>query len=386
MSRILDWVSQVDKARIPGDVLTRLDTLESNANQAISSDVSFEALEDATEDFGIIRNGGLFFGVGDPFDLTTSPTGVFIGYPPIVIGGIDFNEIGFNAGTLQFGLSAVDGTGVFAGGAAVLNSLGAIFTGINYFVRFNSVNAGNNRTLEFGTTLPTGATVQAGYISWYDSTAVANLQTNGDFELGALTDWTSATNGGTWSAQQTVVHGGAWAAKLNNTQAIVSNLQVNGDFELGNLNNWTGAGTGTWLADTYANALFNAPSGYGTYLGRFEGTASQTGTLTTSLVAGGPRLSVTAGVTYQVFVPATSNDPTRYSTKQVLVKWYTAVSGGALISTATNTLVTGTVQGGGAANYVLNAFNLVAPATALGAEIVINLVRDSSAGDRKSVV
>lgn len=268
-------------------------------------------------------------------------------------------------GSLQTRMGT-DGTITAANGALVMNALGIVRTGITYFDRWDATDGSNNRRLEIATALLSGTTLAA-TITWYDSATGTNLQTDGDIEAGDLGKFTSATDGGAWSADTGFPADGTYAAKLNTTAYNTgSELQTNGDFETSDFTGWTTAGTGTWLVNT------TNPRN-GTYSARLSTSASQTGTLTTNL-GGTPRMAVTA-LKYYIFSVYSQRDlgTGAYSTLTMAIKWYTATSGGSLISTTTNNF---TFADG---SYTTNTFAVLAPATAAGAEIVITANRTAAA-------
>lgn len=308
---------------------------------------------------------------GFPDDGTYS--GLFWYNEGYTIGGTVYNLGGMNGGVLMWGANNSTGKFYAAGGALVIDTVGITRTGLNYFDRWTANNAGNYRTLEMGSFLPSGSSIPAAYISFYDSAAGTNLQVNGDIELGALTDFDAVNSASpTWSAATDYPRTATYAAKLATTGESESNLQVNGDFELGALTDWTTGGTGTWSAD-------NTTSHGGTWSAKLATTASQTGTLTTNLGAT-PRMAVTAGLYYNFRAWTKTNGVGAYTTLQFLIKWYTATSGGALISTDTVTAIFGssfseTIAFSGLIN------SLLAPATAAGAEIIINVARSAAVGN-----
>lgn len=355
-----DWISPVDRARVPNDPLSRLTALESGLNGVLLANVDAQSIDEFADDLGTFTAGQIVMASAGAYPGDGQFSGLLLtAYGYTLPDGTVVNIGGWQNDQPQFYISSVNGVGAFAGGNATLGIQGAIFSGIGYFIRFDATNAGNNRRLEMGTFL--SGNVPAGYITAYDPTPNTNLETNGDFELGTLADWTQT--GSTWDVVTSPAHGGLYAARLTLTDVIDSNLQTNGNFELGNLNDWTAGGTGSWSAVT------TPPPHSGTYSALFTGTANQTGTLTTNL-GGTPRMAVTAGVDYALdaWYLASSS----FSTKEILVKWYNNTP--TLISTTTITLPAKTGSFGEIAQL------MVAPATAVWAEIVINLVRNGSGG------
>jgi hypothetical protein len=171
---------------------------------------------------------------------TTPPTGPNSG------SGIWIDATGINGlqtSNLQFRLSAIDGTGIFAGGAGVINSSGIIMNGLFYPVQFNATNAGNIRTGSFGMILPVGSTTPA--MQWnFQSPAGANLITNGNATNGN-TGWTDAS--GIWSSITTNPYTGF-------TNSFWHNPTIDGCPGL-NIQNLPGLTAGTTYAFSFASVL-----------------------------------------------------------------------------------------------------------------------------------
>lgn len=74
----LDWISPVDRARLgnTNDVMSRLDSLETSTDRHDALTVQGSEVQDFADDLGMTRSGALYFGTGDPYDLTTSPNGM----------------------------------------------------------------------------------------------------------------------------------------------------------------------------------------------------------------------------------------------------------------------------------------------------------------------
>ncbi len=282
-------------------------------------------------------------------------------------GAIVMDATGINVGG---GAAIMDSTGISVSyGAIVMDELGVTRTGINYFDRWDGVYDDVSRRLEMGISLLAGSTTPSAYMMFTNPAAGTNLQTNGDFELGALTDFDAADSGTpVWSADSATYYDGAYSAKLTTTLSNDgSELQTNGGFETADFTGWTQAGTGTW-------DVTNVSPYAGTYHARLSQTASQTATLTTNL-GGTPRMAVTAGLYYAVSMRyyTTSAIATYFSTASIAVKWYTATSGGSLISTDTLACTS-------SGSYIYSGLAVLAPATAAGAEIVVTWTRNATAG------
>src|SRR5581483_106262 len=193
------FASPLDLATVPDNqsVEGRLRTLEARVARNTSFDVQFGAVQEAADDLGYYQVGNFISGTGTPEggDLT----GVAIMYPGFTYtDGVTYNLIGMNNGNLQFGLSALDGTALFASGAGVINAQGVIMTGLYYPVQFSATNAGNTRTGSLGMTLLAGGTIPNLQIL-YQSASGGTLVLNGASPAD-LTSWTDSASA--WSAYQ----------------------------------------------------------------------------------------------------------------------------------------------------------------------------------------
>jgi len=97
----IDWINPVDRARIPDDILTRIDKLEALMLNQQANDVSVLDLAELAADTGAIAVAQLYFGTGDPTDPTTNPTGVFLDSTGINVNGTNYNLLAYNAAGVQ---------------------------------------------------------------------------------------------------------------------------------------------------------------------------------------------------------------------------------------------------------------------------------------------
>lgn len=76
----MEWISPVDRARMGNgnDIMSRLDDLETDNFRHKAINVGTADVQELTDDLGLVRTGALYFGSGDPYDLTTLPVGVLI--------------------------------------------------------------------------------------------------------------------------------------------------------------------------------------------------------------------------------------------------------------------------------------------------------------------
>ncbi len=344
---------------VEGNPLQKIAQLEQRMAGAENGEVNAATLSDISEDLGAVRAGMFIAGDGEfPPDSSNNFSGmVMIGesFEWPASSGNYWNLLGFESGVLMVGVSATTGKLLAAGGAVVIDNLGITRTGVKFFDRWDATNAGISRRREIGSFLPTGSTTPAGYDWFGDPTENTNLQTNGDFEAGDLSSFDAAdSTTPTWAADDGSPYDGTYAALLTTTDdADGSELHtVNPGFEAGDLSGWTTGGTGAW-----ANSTDTAHSG--TKSAKLT-VVAQTGTLTTNL-GGTPRYSVTAGLYYRAELWMLAGGVT------LSIKWYTATSGGSLISTDSVSLTDASGSWGHRAQTA------VAPATALGAEISISI-------------
>ena len=83
-------------------------------------------LSDVSENLGIVTAGE--FRSGNRLDPGKLFSGMRMSYPPMTYGASDWNLVGVNADTLQFGVRASDGKLLAGGGAVILDSTGITAT------------------------------------------------------------------------------------------------------------------------------------------------------------------------------------------------------------------------------------------------------------------
>lgn len=261
-----------------------------------------------------------------------------------------------------------------------------------------------------------------------------NLQVNGGFEAGALSSFATTATGCTWTAESgfSAPHGGTWIAQLasissGDVATLLTDLGTpdrmavtagryyrasswtrrNGaatfstktmsirwydatsggtllqtdtvTFDIATADVWGEniidalAPTGAVGAEIFFNIACNGSSGT-LYFDDISFGLAQQGTLTTNLGAT-PRMAVAAGNSYQFNIQSKADvaGSTVWDTVKVEINWYTATSGGSLVSTTSIplTLIT---------SYQNVALPFVAPATSAGATIKITAVRDTAQG------
>lgn len=132
-----------------------------------------------------------FFSADSGYPDDSIYTGVFISDDGYIITGLTINVGGMNNGNLEFGLSAIDGTAIFAGGQGIIDSNGINLIGIRYGIRSYATDPGsaNPRYGRLEMFYPDGSTIPALGIAFNDATDTTELVTNGDAESGDTTGW-----------------------------------------------------------------------------------------------------------------------------------------------------------------------------------------------------
>ncbi|CAK0773772.1 hypothetical protein CCP3SC15_480005 [Gammaproteobacteria bacterium] len=158
-------------------------------------------LDEITNALGTILAGE--FRSGNGVEPDSGFSGTRMGYPGFVYGADTYNIVGILLDTLQFGLRASDGAGVFAAGKGVIDASGINLNGILYALRHyaTDVNGANPRYGRLEMVYPDGRTNAALQMSFLDATTSAELMgTNRGFELNDLSQWTKTTEtNGSWS-------------------------------------------------------------------------------------------------------------------------------------------------------------------------------------------
>lgn len=151
------------------------------------------------------------------------------------------------------------------------------------------------------------------------------------------------------------------------------NLQTNGGFATNDFTGWATSATGcTWAVITDENTTDE------NHVAELSGLASgDTASLTTDL--GTPdRIAVTAGKYYVVEAWSQRVNTPTFSTLTMSIKYYTATSGGSLVETHVINLDVST-----AFVWFRQSLLALAPPTAAGAEIVVNVTCNGGTGSLK---
>lgn len=251
--------------------------IQSLANTIVEirgSEVSVETLSNAGSDMGLVTAGELR--VGNDVEPDEGFTGIRISFPTMTYDGQEWHLVGVNNDVLQVGINASDGKLYFGAGAVVGDS-----TGLTLYNQLDGTN-----WLKFSDLVTTA------YGSIYLDT------------ISRLTIFLSSSPGGT-------------------------NGVVNGDFELGALTNWTAAGAGTWAAVSTAADVYQQ-----SYSAKLTISGTGNHTLTSD------RIAVTAGVKYYRSAIVKFSTASNWTTATLSTKWYDAPAGGSLIESSTGNIDT----------------------------------------------
>lgn len=191
------------------------------------TNVQVDSLDEMTSDLGQIGSGQLVFGNGN--EIGDGFSGVWFGYPGLIINEEEWNLAGINNDVLQVGISAIDGKLYTAGGMLIADQNALTMEGLLYALVHNATYGGVTRTMRYGMFLPAGSTTPAGIIS-FESPAGTNLLSNPGFEDGDFTSWTTA-GAGTWSVgtDTPTPQEGTYCAKLTATEAQTADHTLTSD-------------------------------------------------------------------------------------------------------------------------------------------------------------
>lgn len=99
-----------DYLAIPKNIISVVTDLSARVRSLENRSTSAGSLSTISDDLGVIRTGTLICGDGDPFGVGDLFSGTAIAHPSIVANSANWSIAGFDAGVLNFGLSADDGT------------------------------------------------------------------------------------------------------------------------------------------------------------------------------------------------------------------------------------------------------------------------------------
>lgn len=199
----MTFPSNFNLVGVKNNALSTLNQMKTQQALMNNEDAQVGDLSELSDDLGTLRAGRFICaqsGTDLANDANGNPTlgtltGTAMLWPGVVIGSETYTIVGANNGNLEFGLSALDGTALFAAGSGVINSSGIIMTGLYYPVQFVATNAGITRTGRLGMTLLSGSSTPNLQLD-FESAAGSNLLLNSSNPT-ALTSW---TNPGGWQA------------------------------------------------------------------------------------------------------------------------------------------------------------------------------------------
>lgn len=260
---------------VEGNVLQLIRELNERLNRIERKEVRANELSEIASDAGLIEAGELRVHAdwNDPHEPGEGFSGVRI-LGTFEYGGKNYAIVGVNNDAMTFGLSSEDGSALFCSGNAVIDADGITGTDLlKWLVKQTATNSTHTRTGKLGMALEEGGgTIPAWQLS-YESPAGVELVTNGDFETGDLSNWTSTTDiNGAWSADNTVKKSGSYSAKWTptadgdgNTKAL---LHFDGTDTSTTITDESGK---TWTANNGAQ-LKTAQKKFGTASCFFDGT------------------------------------------------------------------------------------------------------------------
>lgn len=218
----MSFPSNFDLKGVANNYLSLINDVSSRLQLLERADISAESLAEISEDLGVIR-AGRFVAAASGTDLGSDAngnptlgnlTGTAMLWPGVLIGTEVFTIVGAVNGNFEFGLSALDGTAVFAAGAGTIDSTGITMQGLFYPLQFTAVNAGFQRTAQFGMTLLAGSLIPN--LQWYQSApAGSNVVLNGNAESGSTASWTDSATA--WSATTSNPYAGTYSFKHDPT-------------------------------------------------------------------------------------------------------------------------------------------------------------------------
>lgn len=188
-------MGDLDKLAVKGNFLDRLARLEKMVERLERREITAQDVTEITRDLGSLYSGRLMaITASDPTEVTAN--GAFFDADGVAFSdGQTYHVGGVNNGQLMFGLRAVDGAGVFAGGAGVIDQYGQHLAGIRYALEHLAADPdGNNpRRGSIEMVYPDGGSIPVWRMQFADNAPTTELMTNGGFETGDTTGWNAAS-------------------------------------------------------------------------------------------------------------------------------------------------------------------------------------------------
>ena len=193
MSDYLNEINKDNLERVVAELKARVAALEQRT-------VQVDALDQlGTDDLGDMR-AGRFLALSNGSEPTDGDaSGVFMSSAPIDFPEGAVNVGGVENGKLQFGISALDGSAMFGGGACRLTENGLGMTGLKKFITQDASGEAETRRGEIGME-QLDDEIEPSWILRYSDNAGVVGPVNGDFELD-LAGWTETAVSGVveWS-------------------------------------------------------------------------------------------------------------------------------------------------------------------------------------------
>lgn len=182
------------KAGVENSLPEQIAQLRALVNDLISRLPNREAASDSFEGLGLMNEGEMRFGEGEPgLDFT----GLRIGYPGFDYNGQTWHLVGTYLEKLMFGISATEGAGIFAGGRGTIDDDGITLLDLLTALQFKSttLDASGNEIARYGRIemlIPDGGTTPVLAFTISDEPAGTVVISNGNFASGDLTGWTDS--------------------------------------------------------------------------------------------------------------------------------------------------------------------------------------------------
>ena len=215
--------------RLPGNALDQQAASRRALTELANRDINVPQLSGIATDFGLINAGTIVMGNGQP--LGNGFTGMMrfadaLEWP--AGSGKLWTDIAFASDVMTFGISALDGKLYAAAGALFVDMSGVATTGLNYFWNMQATFNSNTNTAKTGMFVPYnayGGSPEPAWQTTFQTSAGSNLLTNGDFETGDFTGWTTGGTGA-WSVVTSppAPQSGTYSAKCQLSTGLTGTL------------------------------------------------------------------------------------------------------------------------------------------------------------------
>ncbi len=213
----------VERQYQPGNVFDALEKQRQELEMARRAEVRADEVSEVSDDLGEMRSGR-FLALTSGSDPTDGDAnGVFMSSSPIEFPEGTVNVGGVKDGRLQFGISALDGSAMFAGGKGTLNYDGLNLNGIRYGMKMRATSNMKERigSIEMGTKENGNPILQ---INYYGAPS-GELVVNGDAETGDTSGWSAGANTQVTSDPNEIISGN-YSFKLLLTNNSYASLET----------------------------------------------------------------------------------------------------------------------------------------------------------------